>query len=64
MTIFNFFIELILKSENKINKFNNVKKAPIFVLVPEEQRKKVSFVHYFNSLSKNFDFNFFEKKKN
>jgi hypothetical protein len=55
-------IELILNSENKINKFNNVKKTPIFVTVPEEQRKKGSFVHYFNSPSKNFDFNFFKKK--
>jgi len=56
-------IELILNSENKINKFNNVKKTPIFVPVPEEQRKKGSFVHYFNSPSKNFDFNFLKKKK-
>jgi hypothetical protein len=56
-------IELILNSENKINKFNNVKKASIFVPVPEEQRKRGSFVHYFNSPSKNFYFYFFKKKK-
>jgi hypothetical protein len=56
-------IELILNSENKINKFNNVKKTPIFVTVPEEQRKKGSFVHYFNSPSKKFYFYFFKKKK-
>jgi hypothetical protein len=56
-------IELILNSENKINKFNNVKKASIFVPVPEEQRKRGSFVHYFNSPSKKFYFYFLKKKK-
>jgi len=47
LIIFNFLIELILNSENKINKFNNVKKAPIFVPVPEEQRKKGEFCSLF-----------------